>query len=217
MLVMQKAEKEPLMDEEDLGYDEQLMKELRGVRHELADAEHVPAYNIVTDNTLTELAMYLPQSFDEMKNISGIGDYKLAKYGGAFLQVVQRFTQANGLASKMHLKAPKTLRKSTVKEIRPATNGTQQATLALFRDGMGIEEIAAQRGLTVSTIETHLARFVAAGDIDIHQLVSPEKLEKITEAIQLSGQRIAIKPIKDILGEDFSYGEIRIVLEYQKK
>ena len=217
MLVIQKPHKEAVMADDELGYDEQLMADLRSVRHEMADREHVPAYNIVTDNTLVELAMYLPQSFDELKQISGIGDYKLAKYGGAFLEVVKKFTQANNLPTRIHLKAPKTLRKTADKESKSATNGTQNVTLTLFRDGLSLEEIAAQRGLSLTTIEAHLAKFVGAGEVDILKLMSKQKLDKITEAIRMSGQQYALKPLKDILGDDISYGEIRFALEYTRK
>jgi ATP-dependent DNA helicase RecQ len=215
MLVMHKGIKHQLEDagEEDLAYDEQLMKGLREVRYELADREHVPAYNILPDNSLVEMATYLPQNFDELKQISGFGDYKVSKYGAYFIKVLKQFAIDNKLASKIHLKAPNSTRKNTEQKQQKAGN-THMATLALFKEGIGTQEIAAQRGLSQSTIEGHLGYFVADGTLDIEQIMSRKKLDVILDAIKRSGQTAAMKPIKDVLSDEYSYGEIRIAIDY---
>src|SRR6202012_115120 len=73
MLVMKK-EKEQVQEQEEVSYDAALMKDLKGIRQDIANYEHVPAYVIVSDASLVELASYLPQTFDELKQISGFGD-----------------------------------------------------------------------------------------------------------------------------------------------
>ncbi len=82
---------------------------------------------------------------------------------------------------------------------------------------MSVQEIAEQRNLSPTTIETHLAAFVATGDLDIHRFVAKNKLTKIMEIIKSTGQTNALKPIKDLLDDDYSYGEIRMGLEYYKR
>jgi hypothetical protein len=47
--------------------------------------------------------------------------------------------------------------------------------------------------------------------------VTKEKLDKIIETIKLSGQTMALKPIKDLLDDEFTYGEIRVALGHYKK
>lgn len=217
MLVMQKATREEIEEAEEtaLSFDEQLMKELRGIRHEMADREHVPAYNIVPDNTLVEMASYLPLTFDDLKKVSGFGDYKVAKYGGAFLQAIEKYAKANNLLTRIHLKAPKKTSKPAA--IKQSANATQTTTLNMYKQGMNTDEIAEQRGLSLSTVESHLALFVSTGELDIFNIVPIDKVGKITAAIKESGQLIAMKPIKEILGDNFSYGEIRMVLEYNKR
>ncbi len=219
MLVMHKGIKDQLTDdEEELAYDEQLMKGLRGVRYELADREHVPAYNILPDNSLVEMATYLPQNDNELKQISGFGDYKVGKYGSHFLRVLRQYAEENKVASKMHLKAPKTTRtaKKPAEPKQPTAGNTQLATLSLFREGMTIPEIAQSRRLSLATIENHIALFVSDGTIEISQLMPQRKLEAIVAALHQSGQTAALKPIKDILGDDYSYGEIKVALDYYR-
>lgn len=214
MLVMQKEQKIAAMEEDEFTHDEGLLKELKGVRYEMAEREHVPAYNILPDNTLVEMATYLPQSFDDLKQITGFGDYKIGKYGGAFLEVVQRVIKEKNLETKMHLKVPKTIKKASTKA--PVAGDTYATTLALYRQGLGMEEIAIQRNLNQSTIETHLSRFVPTGEIDIFKLVSPYKVDKIIATIRISGEYAGLKGLKEALGDDYSYGEIKMVMEYNK-
>lgn len=213
-----KKEKEQVAVEEEQEYDQQLFRILKGIRMEMAEREHVPAYAIVPDNTLAELAAYLPQSFDELKGISGFGDYKIGRYGAAFLQAIKEYAAEHKLQSRMQLKKPKRQSKEkAVKKDKPATSSTQQATLAMYRDGHTIPDIATQRNLTTSTVEGHLAAFIATGDLDIAHFVPAHKLSKLLSVIKTTGQTFAAKPVKDLLGEDYSYGEIKMAQEYYKR
>jgi ATP-dependent DNA helicase RecQ len=213
-LVLKKAVKEqPVQLEPD--YDIHLFEQLKTLRHDMANIEGVPAYAIVADSALVELATYLPRSFEEMKQISGFGDYKVSRYGAKFLDVINRYATANKTESRMHFKKPKAVRKE--KTDRPATGSTMDISLTMFTDGMSIPDIAAQRNLALSTIESHLAAFVAAGELDIRKAVAPDKLKIILDTIKTSGQYTASKPIKDLLSDEYTYGEIRMVLEYYKR
>jgi len=214
-LVAKKEEQEVITDETEPEYDPQLLKQLRSVRQEFAERENVPAYVIVADNALAELAMYLPQNFDELKHISGFGDFKVAKYGAAFLDQVKTFSNNKGLSSKMHFKKPK--REKKERTSGPAKGGTQQISYEMYRQGTSIADIAAQRNLQASTIESHLATYVGLGELDIFEMVPKAKLAKIMEAIKMTGQTVAIKPVKDLLSDEYNYGEIRMALEYYKK
>lgn len=217
MLVLRK-EKDEAMQAEEPEYDKQLLKELKGLRLDIADREHVPAYNILADNSLMELATYMPQTFDELKQITGFGDYKVGKYGAGFLQVIKDHMREHQLTSRIHLKQPKKERKErAVKADKPKAGDSYLTTLSMFKDGMSVAEIAEQRRLSPVTIEGHLATFVASGDLEITKLVSKVKLDQIVSVIRNTGQDVAAKPIKDILGDDFSYGEIRAGLSYYRQ
>jgi ATP-dependent DNA helicase RecQ len=216
-LVLRK-EKEEVADEQELEYDKDLLKQLKSLRLDMADREHVPAYNIVADNSLVELAIYLPENFDELKQISGFGDYKVSRYGANFLKVIKQYAEEHNLPSRVNLKKPKReKREKPAKAPKQATNGTQQATLSMYRDGLSVAEIAEQRGLSPITIEGHLAAFIGTGELQISSFVSAEKLDQIISIIKSTGQTVASKPIKDLLGDEFSYGEIKMAMEYYKK
>ena len=69
--------------------DGALLDALKGLRSKLAKAQNVPAYVVFSDRTLVELATHRPASHAAMREIHGIGDAKLARYGDAFLDLVR--------------------------------------------------------------------------------------------------------------------------------
>ena len=92
-------------------------------------------------------------------------------------------------------------------------------TLELFKEGKPIEEIATVRNLAISTVEGHLAQFVREGKLEITKLVQEERVEAILKVIDEVGTE-SLGAIKYRLGDEYSYGEIRAVLNhyyYQQK
>jgi hypothetical protein len=92
---------------------------------------------------------------------------------------------------------------------------TQRMSLRMFREGQTIVEIAQQRELTASTVEGHLASFIFTGEVEIKEIVPEAKLPAILEAIKEIGPG-ALGPIKSRLGDGYSFGEIRAVINYFK-
>ena len=68
--------------------DSQLLDSLRALRTRLARAQNVPAYVVFSDRTLVELATHRPATQAAMREIHGIGDAKLERYGAEFLAVI---------------------------------------------------------------------------------------------------------------------------------
>jgi uncharacterized protein YpbB len=88
-------------------------------------------------------------------------------------------------------------------------------TFKLYKEGKSIEEIAKQRGLVNSTIEGHLSDYIGKGELSIHDFVNEEQITKIKLAAEKVGFD-KFSPIKQILGDAISYGQIRMVLTYLK-
>ena len=72
------------------------------------------------------------------------------------------------------------------------------------------------RGLSPGTIETHLAFYVQRGQLPIDKLIEPGKLQTIQQAIERIGG-MALSPIKEALGEEYTFGEIKLVLAYMNR
>lgn len=68
--------------------DKELLKLLKSKRLELAQAQNVPPYLIFHDVSLVEMVKAKPLTIEDMSKIIGVGDAKLKKYGGIFLDVI---------------------------------------------------------------------------------------------------------------------------------
>ncbi len=68
--------------------DHALFEKLRARRLELARAQQVPPYVIFHDRTLADMAARRPRSVAELAATPGVGAAKLARYGEAFLAVI---------------------------------------------------------------------------------------------------------------------------------
>jgi uncharacterized protein YpbB len=78
--------------------------------------------------------------------------------------------------------------------------------------GKSIKEIAKKRGFVTTTIEGHIAHYIKLGQLSINDFVNEEKIAAIRKAFEDKG-RESLGLVKKHLGDDFSYGEIRMVLE----
>lgn len=191
-----------------------LFTKLKAIRYDLAKEENVAAFQVFSDATLVELATYLPLTNSSLAKISGFGAVKLERYGHYFLDAIIDYCRANQLTTKMDSKQPKRQRKSPAVE---KTNDTKKQSLQLFQLGRSVDEIAFERGISTGTVEGHLAHFIFSGELKINEIVNAEKLKIITKAIEENYNNMAIAPIKQKLGEGYSYGEITAVMNYIRR
>jgi ATP-dependent DNA helicase RecQ len=108
----------------------------------------------------------------------------------------------------MDLKRVKKVRKSAAP--RERASDTKRVSFDMFRSGNSLEDIAENRQLSVSTIETHLSYYITTGELDINEIVSEDKQELIAQAMQKFG-RLGLRQLKDNLPEEISYGEIKMM------
>ncbi len=73
------------------GYDETLFDRLRGVRKKIAEEQHVPPYVIFSDKTLHEMCRHFPTTASALRQITGVGDVKLERYGERFMAEITAF------------------------------------------------------------------------------------------------------------------------------
>jgi len=89
--------------------------------------------------------------------------------------------------------------------------GTVALTGQMLARGLSPEQIAAERGLTVSTIYSHLARLIAEGRVSIDAVVPSNLQTQIRAAIEKAGSAGYLAPIKALLPEEIDYSVIRCV------
>ena len=105
------------------------------------------------------------------------------------------------------------LTSTTNKTSKKNEPNTKEITFEMYSKGMSIEKIAKEREYAVTTIEGHLAYFIAEGMLEIDDFVEKSKITTIKKTIA-SIQSKSLKEIKEQLPEGYSYSDIRFTMAY---
>jgi len=178
-----------------------LLQKLRSLRKQLADEQSVPPYVIFHDSTLKLMTQVQPQTLAEFAKLSGVGSHKLSQYGEKFLAEINAYSQKQGLPEKpVNFKLSQNL-----------PSDTELLTLQLHQQGFSVTEIAQKRNIRPTTIIRHLADLIDKNQpVDLNQLVALEHQQKIWQILEVLGD-ISLTPIREQLGESYSFDEIRLV------
>jgi uncharacterized protein YpbB len=144
----------------------------------------------------------LPATSMQLQAVKGMGGKKMEQFGQEILALILEYRSKRGMDIPLNAN----------EEVALAGLGTKEQSLKLFQNGLSVIEVAKKRNLSPSTIEGHLAHFVQKGELDIHKVIPPEKYNRIKTALDQNPDRETTSEIKNKLGDDFSYGEIRMVI-----
>jgi hypothetical protein len=181
---------------------------LKNIRDEICEDTGEEIFMVASTKSLDEMATYLPQSKAELNQITGFGKVKVEQYGFIFLEAIINYCKQNNLCSLINTKTKTAEKKEPTKTNKIST---KEISFDLFKSGKTIEEIAKERNLSASTIESHLLPFVLNGTIKIEELISINKIETIEKTIKQFEENTSSTLIKEKLGENFSFAEIRFV------
>jgi ATP-dependent DNA helicase RecQ len=176
--------------------DTLLWNALRAKRKMLADAQDVPPYVIFHDATLMAMLEAKPTNRQQMSLLSGVGERKLELYADEFLAVIGEFVDIN-------------------KNGPIGLSDTMAESVALFRLGYGVKQIAQQRELQETTIYGHLAQSLEQGMLVLADVVElPEAEIRLIEESIINlpeDQRNALKPVFELFDGQYNYGVLRCV------
>lgn len=163
-----------------------LYYELLTLRNQICEPRNLPIYVVSGSKTLLEMADFLPLTSKDLLKINGFGPAKVEKYGDLFLNIIQKYCTENKLATRMSdLSTTKTEKaEKAAKKDKKQKGDSYRETYEMFKSGKTIDEIVAIRGLAVSTVCSHLSRFVTLGNLDINKLVSVDKREKAMKLME---------------------------------
>jgi ATP-dependent DNA helicase RecQ len=174
-----------------------LMNRLRTLRKQIADEQGFPPYMIFQDSTLRLMAQVKPKTLEEFANLDGVVSYKVTQYGEKFLSVIQAHCQEQSFPPP--------------KNTDHYPTDTESTTLELHQQGLSIQEIAAKRNVRTTTIIRHLSDLIEKNQpVDLNLLVPFDRQKKIWQVIDVLGD-ISLTPIREYLGESYTFDEIRLV------
>jgi ATP-dependent DNA helicase RecQ len=146
-----------------------------------------------------------------MRNISGVGDAKLERYGEYFIGEIQKYLNDNTDISTVGIQP---VHPENGPSDKKKKGETIEKTYELYKEGFSLEDISKQRNLAPSTIAMHLERLIQNGyDIDMSRFIDPLKLQEI-EDLFLKLRQWTLRPVIDNSNGTVSYEEARLVRAY---
>lgn len=180
------------------GGDQALWQILRLLRKSLAEEHSLAPYMVFHDATLMEMINNRPQTLEQLNRINGVGATKLEHYGEAFLAAIADYEAEENSGGY------------------DALTATQHETLALCKAGMSTAMIAIQRGISESTVYSHLSESIASKSLSLKDVIELDESEitAIKSAIfdcDQSEEVFRFKPVFDAFDGTYDYGVLRCV------
>jgi len=182
----------------------ELMLKLRSWRNATATELNVEPYEVLRQKSLDEITANLPTNKKALAAVKGFGAKRVRQFGDELLEIVLEYLMEKGLAI------------NTEEEPVEKKQTTFEKSFELFSNGLSIQDIARERGLNVTTIESHLARYLQEGKIEIESLMSEEKIKRAVDYFRTAESQ-NLTPAYDALNREISFGELRFVLSHLYK
>jgi hypothetical protein len=185
----------------------ELYKKIVKWRNEKSMDTGMETSKIISLKVILEISNKIPSTVSELKAIKGMGSKKMELFGQDILALTISYRHEKGMDIPLNAH----------EEIEIAGLNTKELSLMYFRQGLTPQEIARKRNLTESTIIGHLAFFVEKGELEIFELISQSKSDVISHYIRKKGEAETISDIKNKLGNNYSYSEIKLVMAHMNK
>ena len=203
----------------------EMFQALKEWRTRTAAAQNVKAFQVAHQKVLVQIAVCLPRSKKSLQALRGVGPATVESYGEELLAMVDTYCNEKEIpgddspeprpaeqVSKKEPGAPRNKAPGTDKATSQVN--TRDISLMLFKDGLSVDKIAEERGLAPTTIQGHLCSFIAKGELAVDLLVQ-DKEKQAAIATVVSPDK-TLSQMKEELGDDYSYGEIRAVVAHLK-
>lgn len=185
---------------------------LKAWRAQRATADGVPAYMVLNTKALIAMANYVPTETKYLIRMPHFGNKSMEKYGAELLELIKAYAQEHNLKPAMPdsaLQQPAEQQPETPKEPKEKT---YEKTLRLYLEGKKPQAIADERELALSTIISHLARYISSGEVHFDDLVSPANFERTKAyfATHPYSKEQRLTDIRNSIGDDISFNDIKL-------
>jgi ATP-dependent DNA helicase RecQ len=186
--------------------DSALFAMLKDLRKEISRKESLPPFVIFQDPSLVEMAIQYPVSYDELKQITGVGSGKATKFGKPFLELIKNYVEENEIIRPNDMVVKSVVNKS----------GLKVYIIQSIDRKVPLEDIALAKNITIDELLTEIERIVASGTkIDINyyidEYIDEYHQEDIFDYFRNAETDSVPDALKELGEEEFNEEEIRLL------
>ena len=119
--------------------DAELFSRLKDLRKKVASKEKVPPYIVFADTSLKQMATQMPLNEKELLEITGVGEYKLQKYGDIFLKEIKEHLQGTPEQNRKQDEQKVGTEKDQKEKIIQCIIGLREEFIRLTKEQLGTE------------------------------------------------------------------------------
>jgi len=184
--------------------DNDLLNKLKFLRKEIAKSQSLPPYAIFQEFSLEDMTYKYPETIDEFKNINGVGEGKVNKFGSQFTELIKKHIQENDITKS--------------DEIILRTSGSKSSKkLSLIQNvdkKIPLDEISESRGIEFNVLLSELESIVFSGtklniDYYVDDILDEDQQEELHEYFLESESEDISDALKEFDGE-YDEEELRI-------
>jgi len=184
--------------------DNDLLNKLKILRKEIAKSQSLPPYAIFQEFSLEDMTFKYPETIDEFKNINGVGEGKVNKFGSQFTELIKKHIQENDITKS--------------DEIVLRTSGLKSSNkLSLIQNvdkKIPLDEISVSRGIEFNVLLSELESIVFSGtklniDYYVDDILDEDQQEELHEYFLESESEDISDALKEFDGE-YDEEELRI-------
>jgi len=186
--------------------DSALLQMLKDLRKKIAKQKGLPPFVIFQDPSLEEMCTHYPINTEELKQISGVGAGKAAKFGAPFVDLIKKYVEDNEIDRPIDMVIKSAANKSALKVY----------IIQNIDRHLNLEDIAASKGLTYEEILREVESIVNSGtklnlNYFIDEVIDEDKQEEVYDYFKSA----EIDSIDDALVElgtdDYTREEVQLM------
>jgi ATP-dependent DNA helicase RecQ len=184
--------------------DDDLFNKLKILRKEIAKSKSLPPYAIFQEFSLEDMTYKYPETIDEFKNINGVGEGKVNKFGSQFIELIKKHIQENNI-------------KKSDEIVLRTTGSKSSKKLSLIQNvdkKIPLDEISESRGIEFNVLLSELESIVFSGtklniDYYVDDILDQDQQEELHEYFLESESENISDALKEFEGE-YDEEELRI-------
>ena len=188
------------------GGDPVLLSMLKDLRRDMARRLKLQPWVIFGDNSLEDMTILYPETYDELKNCQGVGEGKSRKFGKEFLALIKKYVEENDISRPDDFVVKSVVNKSANKVY----------IIQSVDRKLPLEDIAEAKGLEMEELLDEIEAIVYSGtklDLNyyIEQNIDDDIVDEIYDYFRNDVESDSLEDAMKELGSDYDEREVRLV------
>lgn len=179
---------------------------LKDLCKQIGKKHNVPPFVVFQEPSLQEMATQYPLSMDELKQISGVGAGKAAKFGQPFVELIKKYVEENEIDRPMDMVVKTAANKSAIKVF----------IIQNVDRKIPIEDIAKSKGLTIEAIIQEIESIVSSGtkinlNYYIDEVLDEDRQQEVFDYFRTAETDSIDEALKQLGEDEYTREEIQLI------